>query len=275
VSATAAVLFGLFGLCVGAFGTIVGAGGGFILTPLLLIIYPHDSAATITSISLVAVFANAGSGSLAYARQRRIDYRSATVFALAALPGAVLGALAVGLIPRRAFDALTALVLFAMALWLVLDPPGRQRTPRGRLTHRHFVDRAGHTFDYDVALRRGVIYSAGVGFLSSLLGIGGGIMHVPLLVRTLGFPTHLATAASHFVLAITSGTASVTHILNGSFAHARDVVLAVILGVSMAAGAQVGARASAHMSGALIERLLVLSLVVLGLRLALASAGLM
>ena len=275
MTATAAILLGLLGVGVGAFGTIVGAGGGFILTPLLLIIYPQDSPSMITSISLVAVFANASSGSLAYARQRRIDFRSASVFALAALPGSVLGALAVGLIPRRAFDALTALVLFAMAAWLILDPPGRPRTPRGRLTHRHFADRAGHTFDYGVPLVRGAVYSAGVGFLSSLLGIGGGIIHVPLLVRALGFPTHLATAASHFVLAITSGTASVTHILNGSFAHARGVVLAAILGVAMAAGAQVGARVSVRMSGVLIERLLVLSLVLLGARLALASAGVM
>jgi uncharacterized membrane protein YfcA len=275
MSATAAILFGLFGVAVGAFGTVVGAGGGFILTPLLLIIYPHTPAATITSISLVAVFANAGSGSVAYARQRRIDYRSATLFAAAALPGSILGALAVGLIPRRAFDALTALVLLSMAVWLVFDPPGRPRTPGGRLTHRHFVDRAGHTFDYDVPLRRGVVYSAGVGFLSSLLGIGGGIIHVPLMARALGFPTHLATAASHFVLAITSGTASVTHILNGSFAHARDVVLALILGVTMAAGAQAGARLSARMSGLLIERLLVASLVLLAVRLALAGVGVM
>ena len=269
------VLLGLFGVAVGAFGTIVGAGGGFILTPLLLIIYPHESAATITSISLVAVFANAGSGSIAYARQRRIDYRSATVFALAALPGSVLGALAVGLIPRRAFDALTALVLLAMAVWLVLDPPGRPRTPRGRLTHRHFTDRAGHTFDYDVPLRRGIVYSAGVGFLSSLLGIGGGIIHVPLMARALGFPTHLATAASHFVLAITSGTASITHVLNGSFTHARDVVLAVVLGITMAAGAQIGARVSTRMSGMLIERLLVASLVILAVRLSLTGLGVM
>jgi uncharacterized membrane protein YfcA len=79
MSATVAVLFGLFGIAVGAFGTVEGAGRGFILTPLRLIIYPHTPAATITSIGLVAVFANAGSGSVAYARQRRIDYRSATL----------------------------------------------------------------------------------------------------------------------------------------------------------------------------------------------------
>ena len=275
MSATAALLFGVFGVAVGAFGTIVGAGGGFILTPLLLIIYPHTPAATITSISLVAVFANAGSGSVAYARQRRIDYRSATLFAAAALPGSILGALAVGLIPRRAFDVLTAVVLLSMAVWLMLDPPGRKRTPRGRLTHRHLVDRAGHAFDYDVPLRRGVVYSAGVGFLSSLLGIGGGIIHVPLMARALGFPTHLATAASHFVLAVTSGTASVTHVINGSFTHSRDIVLALILGIAMAFGAQIGARLSVRMSGMLIERLLVASLVLLAVRLMLTSIGVM
>jgi uncharacterized membrane protein YfcA len=107
------------------------------------------------------------------------------------------------------------------------------------------------------------------------LGIGGGIIHVPLLARALGFPTHLATAASHFVVAITSGTASVTHILDGTFAHARDIVPALILGIAMAAGAQIGARLSARMSGVLIERLLVLALVLLGLRPARARAAVM
>jgi hypothetical protein len=89
MSVTAAILLALLGLGVGAFGTIVGAGGGFILTPLLLILYPQDSAETITAIGLVAVFFNASSGSLAYARQRRIDFRSGLVFAAATLPGAI------------------------------------------------------------------------------------------------------------------------------------------------------------------------------------------
>src|SRR5262249_61487805 len=111
VTPLAGVLLALLGIGVGAFGTIVGAGGGFILTPVLLLVYPHDSPQTITAIGLVAVFCNAGSGSAAYAHQRRIDYRSGLAFAAAALPGAVLGALAVGLLPRQAFDGLMALLL--------------------------------------------------------------------------------------------------------------------------------------------------------------------
>ena len=56
------------GLGIGAFGTLIGAGGGFILVPILLIVYPNENTELITSISLAVVFFNALSGSFAYAR---------------------------------------------------------------------------------------------------------------------------------------------------------------------------------------------------------------
>ena len=64
------------GLVVGAIGTVVGAGGGFLLVPALLLLYPSERPETITSISLAVVFFNALSGSIAYARMKRIDYKS-------------------------------------------------------------------------------------------------------------------------------------------------------------------------------------------------------
>ena len=70
------VLLALLGALAGLFGTLVGSGGGFILTPVQLVLYPTASPTTITSISLVVEFFNALSGSIVYARQRRIDYRS-------------------------------------------------------------------------------------------------------------------------------------------------------------------------------------------------------
>src|SRR5476649_259311 len=107
---SAALVLVAIGFAVGAFSTNVGAGGGFILTPILLVLYPHDPPRTITAISIAVVFFNAGSGSIAYAKQRRIDYRSGLVFGIATLPGAVLGALAVGHVSRRFFDLLMAVV---------------------------------------------------------------------------------------------------------------------------------------------------------------------
>ena len=270
-SPTIAILLVLLGLAVGAFGTIVGSGGGFILTPILLLLYPHDRPATITAISLTAVFFNAASGSAAYAHQRRIDYRSGLAFATAALPGSIAGALVVGSISRSLFDLMMALVLLALAAWLLIGEPGKPRRPRGQLSHRTLTDRYGKTLDYDVPLRRGIAYSTVVGFASSFLGIGGGIIHVPLLVRALGFPTHLATATSHFVLAIIAGTGAATHVITGSFADGHGIRRAIALSVGVVAGAQLGARLSLRASGRLVETLLGIALLALAARLLLTA----
>ena len=82
------------GFFAGGYGTLIGAGGGFVLAPALLLLYPGEAPETITSISLASVFFNALSGTLAYAKSKRIDYKSGFIFSLADMPGAVLGALA-------------------------------------------------------------------------------------------------------------------------------------------------------------------------------------
>lgn len=264
------VLLGLLGIAVGAIGTIVGAGGGFLLAPVLLILYPHDNPRTLTAISLAAVWANSTSGSLAYARQRRIDLRSGLVFGAATLPGAVAGAVVVGDVPRRAFNALMAVTLGAIAVWISLHR--RQRSMAGRHgAERVIVDSSGKEWRYRVPVVRGVAYSAFVGFVSSFLGIGGGVFHVPLLVAGLGFPTHIATATSHFVLSMMSGAGVVTHLLQGSYSVGHGLRRSLVLALGVAGGAQIGARLSTRVSGLLIERLLAVALAIVALRLGWAA----
>lgn len=267
-----ALLLVALGLGVGVFGTLVGAGGGFILTPVLLLLYPHDSATTITSISLVVVFFNALSGSLAYAHQRRIDYRSGAVFAAATVPGAVVGALLVGAVPRLVFDALMTALLAGLAAWLLAGSrtvPGvgaRAKPPvAGRL--RTITARDGSAQSYRVPMLRGALLSLGVGFISSFLGIGGGVIHVPLLIGLLGFPVHVATATSHFVLANMAAVGTVTHIATGDFANGVGVRRSIALSIGVVAGAQLGALLSRRVRGPVIERLLALALGALAVRL--------
>lgn len=236
------------GFGVGAFGTVIGAGGGFILTPILLLLYPHDSPRTITAISLAVVFFNAASGSTAYARQRRIDYRAGVVFAAATLPGAVGGALLVGDVSRHVFDAIMGGVLAVLAVWLLAG----ERWPFPTPEHR---------------VRRGALYSLGVGLLSSFLGIGGGVIHVPLLVRALGYPMHVATATSHFVLAVMAGAGSITHVAIGSFGHGHGWRRTAALAVGVVAGAQLGAHVSLRLRGTVIQWLLAGALLALAARL--------
>lgn len=267
---TTALLLALLGVGVGAFGTLVGAGGGFVLTPVLLLLYPHDPPETLTAISLTAVFFNAASGTAAYLRERRVDVRSGLVFAAATLPGAVGGALLTGVVSRHLFDGLMGGVLALLAGWLLLGEPWRPRPGRRAMRRRTLVDRQGRRHEYDVPLARGALYSLGVGFVSSFLGIGGGVIHVPLLVRALGFPTHVATATSHFVLAWLAGTGTITHAFAGSFSHHSGLRRAAMLSVGVVVGAQIGARLSRRLRGRHIERLLAAALAALAARLLLS-----
>lgn len=259
------------GFLVGAYGTLIGAGGGFVLVPFLLLLYPTENSEIITSISLAVVFFNALSGSVAYARSGRIDYRSGTLFALATIPGAILGALTTAYIPRRLFDAVLGVLMIIGAGLLLWGPNAEQRVPTGVARQslvRTLVETDGtaHTFSYNPRL--GVGLSIVVGYFSSLLGIGGGIIHVPVLVHLLNFPVHIATATSHFVLAIMVLTGTLVHIITGTFSHGVRRTIALSLGVLV--GAQLGARLSERVQGKWILRGLALALGAVGIRLLLS-----
>jgi hypothetical protein len=268
VTPLVAALLVLLGVGVGAVGTLVGAGGGFLLTPVLLLVYPHDSPKTLTAISLFAVWANSSSGSIAYARQRRIDVRSGLLFGAATLPGAVGGAIAVDYVPRHAFDLVMAIALGSVAVWIARHQSSG--APRDG-TPRTLVDRSGAEWTYRVPLRRGVLYSLGVGFASSFLGIGGGVFHVPILVAGLGFPTHIATATSHFVLAQMSAAGVITHFVQGSYRVGHGLRRSLVLGAGVAVGAQLGARLSTRVPAVTIERLLAAGLLLVAVRLAVGA----
>ncbi|MEX1104137.1 MAG: sulfite exporter TauE/SafE family protein [Dehalococcoidia bacterium] len=264
------------GFAVGAFGTLVGAGGGFVLVPILLLIYPDEEAKTITAMSLFVVFANAVSGSLAYARQRRIDYRSGGWFALSTLPGAVAGAVVVGYIPRALFDAIFALTLTALGTFLVLrsgfqaiQPPV---TGKG-VIQRLVTDRYGNTFSYSLKLWKGIAFSGAIGFVSSLLGIGGGVIHVPVMTTVLHFPIHIATATSQFVLAFMAAEGTAVHLLSGTLSPDNGLGRAILLAVGAIPGAQLGAFVARRVHSRVISRALAVALVIVGLRLGLKAAG--
>lgn len=250
--------FILLGLAVGTYGTLIGAGGGFVLMPVLLLLYPDDSSALLTSISLAVVFFNAASGSQAYARMGRIDYRSGLAFAAAAVPGAVLGAMLTNLMPRRLFDGVFGVMLAAGAIFLLFQPKAPARDPGvdDRLTRRRLVDQGGAVYEYAFRLRTGVVLSLFVGFMSSFLGIGGGIIHVPALVYLLNFPVHVATATSHFILAIMALAGTMVHVGSGVFVHGLHRT--VYLAIGVLAGAQIGA----HLSDTIKGRGIILSLAV-------------
>jgi uncharacterized membrane protein YfcA len=261
--------FVALGFVVGAYGTLIGAGGGFVLMPLLLLFYPHERPEDLTAISLAVVFCNALSGSLAYARMRRIDYRSGLMFAAAATPGAVVGAFNTAMVSRRLFDLVFSLILIAVALAMAMRPE-LQGAPRkkGRLsrfeTRHHLVEADGTCLDWTFQPWIGIVLSFFVGYFSSFLGIGGGIIHVPALVWLLNFPVHIATATSHFILAIMALSGTLVHWEMGSLS--RGLIRTLPLAVGVLLGAQLGAYYSNRIRARWIIRSLALALGLVGVR---------
>ena len=253
------------GLCIGMLGTLIGAGGGFLIVPLLVLFEPHWSTEQITAFSLAVVTANATMGALSYWWQGRVDPFTFPLYTLAAVPGSILGALATAYIPRATFDPIFGVVLMAIGAWLFWNPGSSEEGGKTGYFARVLVDRSGRRYAWSFDPRIGFAGSVLVGFASSVLGIGGGIIHVPLLATVLGFPAHVATATSHAVLAVTAGLATIVHIVRGDYRTIWPLTLAAAGGAVL--GAPLGARLSVYVRGAIILRILAAALAFVGVRL--------
>lgn len=174
------------------------------------------------------------------------------IFGLFSIPGSIAGALTTSFVPRKIFETVLGLFLIGVAIFLNL---------------KRFQNDSQWTNEREISQRvkAGAILSFFAGFISALLGIAGGIIHVPLLVYLLKFPVHIATATSHFILSIITLFASLTHIFEGSLNHQWLKIFMLTVGVIP--GAQLGAYLSSKISAQWIIKGLSLAVLILGLRL--------
>ncbi|RYD52088.1 MAG: sulfite exporter TauE/SafE family protein [Sphingobacteriales bacterium] len=270
----------LVGLIIGTCGTLIGAGGGFLLVPLLLLSFPQLSPEVVTGISIAVVAANAISGTVAYARSGRIDYKAGIVFAVFTIPGSIIGVYLTNYIPRRVFDVGFGVLLVVLSAYLFI----KNRKPKAavpeaalphsdKLTHHTLTDAGGKTFSYAYNQTLGIIISVLVGFISPLLGIGGGIIHVPAMVQWLQFPVYIATATSHFILAIMATISVAVHFFNGDYESAQVLRLIGGLAIGVIPGAQLGAALSHRIPTGVIIKVLAVCLALVALRVLWSGLG--
>jgi uncharacterized membrane protein YfcA len=267
-------LLGLFalGLAIGAYGTIIGLGGGFILVPVLLVVYPDYEPEEVTSISLAVVFANSTSGSIAYARQGRIDYLTGAIFAASSAPGVVAGVFLVSVVPQRLFTLLFGLLLLGLAAVSFRGPPRAIRTPlTGPGVLRRSIVMPEGTYVFAYRVWQGALISLGVGLISSTFGIGGGAIHVPAMIMIMHFPVQFAVATSQFILVFMTGGATVIHALSGTL-EGDALYRALAVGAGAVPGAQIGARIAGRIKGRTQLLLLAVALAFLSARLLVKAA---
>ncbi len=263
----------LIGFAIGAIGTLIGAGGGFLLVPLLIFTHPNLPPEIITAVSIVIVACNAVSGSIAYARSGRIDFKAGILFAAYTIPGSVLGVLATKYIPATAFSIAFGIILILLSVFLFFkknNSDQSQDTSPGQenqLTYQTLTDKNNTVYSYAYNKYIGIAVSIAVGFISPLLGIGGGIIHVPAMVHWLNFPVHVATATSHFILAVMATVSVVVHAVKGNYSDPYIFHMILWLSIGVIAGAQLGAFLSHKMKTSAIVKALAICLGLVGLRL--------
>lgn len=267
------------GLMIGTLGTMIGAGGGFILVPVLLLLSPELPPAIVTSISLAIVATNASVGSIAYINSKRIDYKSAFLFSLATIPGSILGVLVTHIIPKEQFNLLFGIILILLSLFLFMRGGRKKHSQQinpSKQKNKIFADltdKDGNQYQFSYNLGLGMGLSVFIGFIAPILGIGGGIIHVPAMIEWLGFPVHIATATSHFILAIMSIVSVITHYLEGSYSDPQTLKMIFNIALGIVPGAIIGARLSSKVNGALIIKLLSISLIIAGIRIIFSAFG--
>jgi len=225
----------VFGLVVGTFGTMLGVGGGFLHVPFFILVFDLEPQAAIAT-SITIIFVNTLGGSLKYFSQGRLDLDLAKKLSLAVLPGAMIGPFIVERYTGSFFMILFSCALVLCALYLAVGKVAKGAATTAHPT-RTIRDAFGETVSYSPNVELGVVGTFVIGFLSNLLGVGGGIIHVPYLILFLRVPTHIAIGTSHFILCVSSGVGMIMFI----FLRRVNVDFAIPTGIGAILGATIGA----------------------------------
>jgi uncharacterized membrane protein YfcA len=277
ISVNMFIIFGMGG-AVGFLSGLLGVGGGFLLTPLLIFsgIPPTVAVATVTT----QVVASSTSGALSYFRRNLIDMKLAAVLTVTGVVGTVLGVVTFDALRRLGqIDLIVSLtyVVFlgtvgTLMLWesvtAILNARAGRPAPLRRPGQHNWV----HGLPFKMRFKRSRLYvsvipiaalGAGIGALGALLGIGGGFLIVPALIYILRVPTNVVIGTSLLQIV---GTMSVAAVLHAVTSQSVDAVLALILMVGGVVGAQFGARIGANIRGDQLRALLAILVIGVALR---------
>ncbi|MDH2906783.1 MAG: sulfite exporter TauE/SafE family protein [Candidatus Nitrosotalea sp.] len=181
------------GFVAGVIGSMVGLGGGFVMVPVLT--FFGFSSTLAASDSLFAAFSNSVASTVSYAKQKRIAYSLGIKLALFAIPGTILGAYISDDVSAPLFKLLFGAVLVSSGAYIYLR---RKMEPREYNLSKQIM-----------VLAVGASFFAGI--ISSLFGIGGGTVFVPLMVIAIGLSMKLAAPTSQFILMFVAASGMLVH----------------------------------------------------------------
>lgn len=265
------------GLAVGYLSGLFGVGGGFIMTPLLILIGIPPAVAVGTQ--AVQILASSFSSALNHLRRGTLDLRMGFVLVAGGLAGSALGVWLFRLLREIGqIDAVISVgyVLFLGSVGVLMATESVRgflrirRGPARRRLHRHHwlhglpLKMRFPTSRLYISMLTPLLVGVGGGVLSAILGIGGGFVLVPAMIYLIGMPTAVVIGTSHFQITF---VAALTALLHAYANRSVDIVLGMLMILGGVVGAQFGTRAAGRLRPEQVRALFAALLLAVGAKL--------
>ncbi|MBD0413277.1 sulfite exporter TauE/SafE family protein [Oryzicola mucosus] len=267
------------GAAVGFLSGMFGVGGGFLITPLLIFYNIPPAIAVATGAN--QVIASSFSGALAHLKRKTIDFKLGSMLLVGGIVGSTAGAVVFALLRRVGqLDLFISLLyvglLGAVGGLMLIESVNAIRASRS--TAAPTLKKSGqhnwiHRLPFKMRFRASKLFvsvipvlgiGAGIGFLSAIMGVGGGFIMIPALIYLLKVPTNVVVGTSLFQIIVVSAYTTMIHATTN---QTVDIFLALVLMVGGVAGAQYGAKAGQKLRGEQLRALLALLVLAVALRL--------
>jgi uncharacterized membrane protein YfcA len=274
------------GVAAGVFGSLLGLGGGVLIVPFLTLVFGLPLREAV-GVSLVCVIVTSGASTAVFLERRVANLRLGMLLELFTATGAVIGGAIAFLLDERLLAALFTGLLTYVAISMLRRSPGEaaaspdsaprtgpEATPEAVAPAADeepgFIGRLSAPGYRVHHLRLGAVGSVFAGVVSAILGIGGGIVKVPVMHLLMGVPLRVATATSNLMIGITASTSAIVYLFRGGI----DPYIAGPTAVGVFIGATLGSRTAHRIDLRLLRLLFAAVLLYTAFEMALRAVGL-
>ena len=250
--------FMLIAVLAGFLGSLVGLGGGIIITPALTILFGFDIKYAIGA-SIVAVIATSSGSAIAFVKDHVSNMRVGMLLEVFTTAGGVVGALMAGVFSSKLLYIFFSLILLN-SFYGMLKKTGlitKLKKEEEKIENDKYADKyklnstyydkaTGETVEYNVTnVPQGSLVMFGAGFASGLLGIGSGAFKVVALDTYMKLPIKVSTATSNFMMGVTATASALIYFFNGTINPAVAAPIAIGTLIGSRTGAKVMQRLDA------------------------------
>ena len=252
------IQFIIIAVLAGFLGSLVGLGGGIIITPALTILFGIDIKYAIGA-SIIAVIATSSGSAIAFVKDHVSNMRVGMLLEVFTTAGGVVGALMAGIFSSKLLYIFFSLILLnsfygmLKKTGLITKVKKEEETvendkdaDRYKLNSTYYDKATGKTVAYNVTnVPQGALVMFGAGFASGLLGIGSGAFKVVALDSYMKLPIKVSTATSNFMMGVTATASALIYFFNGTINPAIAAPIAIGTLIGSRTGAKVMQRLDA------------------------------